>query len=103
MTYSMRTSDGLFVTVYVTLRDFAEREVLDALDDLGKDFVEYALIQALGDAGHIVWEDGWDGENFRLDRQGFRWSDQMVAEAEEGYNPTFWSFVDKFDREEAGE
>lgn len=96
MTYSMRTSDGLFVTVYATLRDFVNREVLDALDE---DFDEYALVQALREAGHIVWEDGWDGESFRLDRQGFRWSDQMVAEPD----PTFWIFVDKFDREEAGE
>ena len=97
MTHSILTADNLYATVYATLADFIDQEIVGALDGLDGDADE--LVAAMRDRDMIVWEDGYSEALDRTyaDAQGFRWSDDMIAEAMEG-SSTFWATVAEFDR-----
>ena len=83
MNHNILTADDLYATVYTTLSDFVDQEIVPALDGFDGDVDE--LVAAMRDRDMIVWEGG------------FRWSDDMLAEAM-GDSDTFWATVSEFDR-----
>ena len=100
MTKTYLTEDNDYVTVYTTLDDFVQQEIAECVADMGEGFDRDAFVDALREAGHIIWEDGYNesDNNFYLDRQGFRWSDQMIEEAQHEGSKTFWTLAESFDK-----
>lgn len=96
MTHSILTAEGLAATVYTSLSDFVDQEIVPALDGFDGDVDQ--LVAAMCARDMIVWEDGYSEALDRTyaDAQGFRWSDDMIAEAM-GDSRTFWATVAEFD------
>lgn len=77
---------------YATLHDFMQQEIVSAI--LGQpEAVLDALVDALYRDGCIEYGDGWDGESWRLDRAGFRWSSEMAVDQLENGSQIFWGYV----------
>jgi len=80
-------------TTYTTLKDFIDQEISPALPDSGFD-VE-GFVGALRDAGRIIFDQAIQEDGtIRLDQQGFRWSDEAIADGH--HDEVFAATFDRF-------
>lgn len=102
MTHSILTADDLYATVYATLNDFIDNEITPALDGVGENFDLDGMVEKMRAGDMIVFEGGVsevEGEaRIYLNAQGFRWSDDMILDADQNGSATFWALVQDFDR-----
>lgn len=87
-------------TIYTTLSDFIGQEISPALDGVTEGFDVDGFVAALRDAGRIIFDEAIQEDGtIRLDWQGFRWSDEAIADQEDGVDDVFGTLVERFDGE----
>ena len=89
------------MTTYITLQDFIDQEIWPALDGVEEGFDIDGFVGALRDAGRIIFDEAEQEDGtIRLDHQCFRWSDEAIADQEDGVDEIFWTLFVAADWEE---